>query len=271
MFRNNVAWVNNNLTSTPLYNGNWCKIDILKLAQKIEGHYPKSIIIFRSLEPKTEPRLFNKFDRIDFIPLLGRQVYIFDPKTSNYKRKRSFQMDKKLCKEQTCYYWTLLDLNNESEIDRVLSLYTKLYIEKHSVYNPMYTRKFVKDGFGKFKLRFEVLKDKKDHKIVAEQGIQETERVINTCFIGYDQTLPIKIGLYRMMNFELMTQAIKKNKVLNMSSGAGDFKTKRGAVPSFEYQMIYKKNLSGLHRKIWEYIVHLLELKVKRQMETLKV
>lgn len=271
MLRNRIIWINNNLTSTPLYNSNWDNIDILKLSRSLSELYPNKFIIFKSLEPLTDEVFFNKFAHQDFIPLLGRQVYIFDPQKSNYKKKRSFQMDRKLAKNQKRFYWSYLDLNNDSDITRVLDLYKKLYIEKHSLYNPVYTENFIKNGFGNFKLRFEVLKDKENDSIVAVQGIQETDRIINTCYIGYDQSLPTAVGLYRMMNYELMNQAIEKNKILNMSSGAGDFKMKRGATASFEYQMIYKKNLSKRYIKFWTFFANSLENKVKKQMQGLKV
>jgi hypothetical protein len=73
------------------------------------------------------------------------------------------------------------------------------------------------------------------------------------------------------MNYELMRQAIEKEKILNMSSGAGDFKLKRGGVASFEYQMIYQKNLSSFQRKLWKYLARTLNKTAKQQMIELKV
>jgi hypothetical protein len=269
---NDIVWINNNITSTPLYNTKWDLYDIEELSEKLMRNYSNSVLIYKSVESTTNPELFQKFKSNDYIPLLGRQVYIFDPKSSKYKKKRSFQMDKKLSQKQDRFYWAMLDLDNDHEIERVLELYKKLYLDKHSIYNPIYTKAFVKDGFGDFRLRFEVLKDKlNSQNIVAVQGIHETDKVLNTSFIGYDQSLPQELGLYRLMNYELMRQAIEKGKILNMSSGAGDFKLKRGAIASFEYQMIYPKNLSSLQKKIWMYLAKTLEKTAKQKMLELKV
>lgn len=266
-----ISWINNSLVSTPLYQIQWNDLDIKKLAQEVAKDYPKHTIAYRGVEPMTNPKLYSNLKKAGFIPLIGRQVYIFDSNTSTYKKKRSYQMDKKLAERQEKYYWTLLDLDSQVELDRVFELYEKLYLEKHSVYNPIYTPEFVKHGIRNFKLRFEVLKDKKNDTIVAVQGIHETESVINTSFIGYDQTLPKKDGVYRLMNYEIMRQAIEKGKILNMSSGAGDFKSKRGGVPSFEYQMIYPDNLSPYRKWIWKSIAKLLDTTAKQQMQNLKV
>ncbi len=268
---NDLVSVNNNLTSTPLYNGKWDFYDIDKLSTFLAGYYKNKFIMFKSVEPKTNPSLFKTFVDLNFIPILGRQVYIFDPETSDYKKKRSFQMDKKLAEKQERFFWTDLDLDHEKDIERVLELYEKLYLEKHSIYNPKYTKRFITKGLGRFKLHFEVLKDKKDGKIVAVQGIHETEKVINTSFIGYDQDLPKRLGLYRLLNYELMRQAIQKRKLLNMSSGAGDFKLKRGAEASFEYQMLYAGNLSNVQKSIWHYLSDALDKNAKKQMKALKV
>lgn len=271
ILRQNKCWINNNLTSTPLYNSKWHLYDIDRLTTDVLKQNPGNTIIYKCIEPLTNPLLFNKFKASGYIPLLGRQVYIFNPMTSKYKKKRSFQMDKKLAEKQTRFYWTTLDRGNDKDVKQVLELYKSLYLEKHSVYNPIYTEDFIKTGIGNFQLDFEVLKDKVHKKIVAVQGIHETDRVINTSFIGYDRTLPQELGLYRLMNYELMQKAIVKNKLLNMSSGAGDFKLKRGAKASFEYQMLYPGNLSFFQRKAWGFIAMTLEKSVKKQMGDLRV
>jgi hypothetical protein len=266
-----ICWVNNALVSTPLYGSDWEGISIEELTHKLAENHPKKAIAYRGVDPMSNRELFERLKKAGFIPVMGRQVYIFDPKSSKYRKKRPFQMDRKLAEKQERYHWTLLDTQNEKEIERILELYLELYLEKHSVFNPVYTREFVKDGLGAFKLRFEVLKDRETDVIVAVQGIHETESVINTSFIGYDQTLPREFGLYRLMNYEIMQQAIEKGKVLNMSSGSGDFKLKRGGVPSFEYQMIYPGNLSIYRQRLWRYIANMLEKTAKDQMQQLKI
>lgn len=271
VLKQDIAWVNNNLTSTPLYGENWQHYDINTLNNQLLDYYPKKVIIYKGVEPQTNQELFKTYLEAGYIPLLGRQVYIFDPKSSKYKKKRSFQMDKKLAEKQTRFYWTDLDINRPEDIKRVIEIYRELYLEKHSIYNPIYTESFIKTGIGNFRLRYEVMKDKSNDRIVAVQGIHETAEVINTSFIGYDQNLPQNLGLYRLMNYELMRQAIAKNKILNMSSGAGDFKSKRGGTSSFEYQMIYPKNLSLFQRTVWKHLANILEKTAKQEMSTLKV
>lgn len=267
----NISWINNSLVSTPLYHNTWNTINTNELVNTILKKYPNKTIAYRSVVPLTNPILFKKLKNAHYLPLMGRQIYIFDPKTSIYKKKRSFQMDKKLAEKQQKYYWSVLNTENEKELDRIFDLYQKLYLEKHSVYNPIYTKVFIKNGIGNFKLRFEVLKDKDTDLIVAVQGIHETESIINTSFIGYDQTIPQKEGLYRLMNYELMRQAIEKEKILNMSSGAGDFKLKRGGVATFEYQMIYTKNLSFFRLRLWKFLAKKLDKMAKKQMMALKI
>lgn len=78
--------------------------------------------------------------------------------------------------------------------------------------------------------------------IVGFVGFLENETSLTIPFIGYDTKS--KKPLYRILQAYILESAKSKNKFLNKSSGADNFKTSRRMQPCFEYTFIYAKHLS---------------------------
>lgn len=263
---NKIVWVNNQLTSTSLYEKYVDNINIGELVQLLQKKYDRHSIAFRGVCPATSPVLYDKLLDFGFIPLSGRQVYIFDPSDESYKKKRPFQMDKKLSEKQEKYEWCDLNPDSSEDVERVHDLFSTLYIGKHSKFNPMYTKEFIAEAHRSGYMTFEVLKEIETGVIEAVQGIFENDSIVTTPFIGYNLEKPKKDGLYRLMNYRLMEIAISTGKLLNMSSGADTFKKQRGGKPSFEYHMIYATHLPALRQYAWKQTRRILEQYVQPQM-----
>ena len=90
------------------------------------------------------------------------------------------------------------------------------------------------------------------------------EGVISTPMLGYDTNLPQDMGLYRLLCAKLHSIAEERQRDINFSSGAGEFKKLRGAKAEIEYTAIYAKHLP-FYKQITLKIVSSL---IQKQMES---
>ncbi|HVY71025.1 MAG TPA: GNAT family N-acetyltransferase, partial [Verrucomicrobiae bacterium] len=70
-------------------------------------------------------------------------------------------------------------------------------------------------------------------------------------FIGYDTSLPQELGLYRVLVTMLLQRTAEEKLLLNYSSGAGDFKRRRGGEPVIEFNAIYTRHLPARRRAMF--------------------
>ena len=69
--------------------------------------------------------------------------------------------------------------------------------------------------------------------------------------LGYDRTFDLKEGLYRLLILDVINYAKQHNCSINLSSGVGDFKQKRGAKPYWEYLVIDYSHLNIFRRILY--------------------
>jgi len=182
---------------------------------------------------------------------VSRPVLYLDPSKGKYKRKRMFKSDQKLWeKSQDGYYWEKNPELSKTEQARLLSLYQSLYLDKYSSLNPQYTPAYLDVLLESKALDFHVLK--KEDEIFGVTAFFKQNGQITTPFIGYDREVPLKVGLYRFLNLRLMEEAIEEKLLLNMSSGAANFKKIRGGKGSMEYNMVFDRHLSPTYRVPWQ-------------------
>jgi hypothetical protein len=77
-------------------------------------------------------------------------------------------------------------------------------------------------------------------------------------FIGYDTTLPPESGLYRQLFLGIHREVNDRKQLLNYSSGAGDFKRRRGAVPVVEFNAVFDRHLPERRRMAFRIAAVLL-------------
>jgi hypothetical protein len=77
-------------------------------------------------------------------------------------------------------------------------------------------------------------------------------------FIGYDTTLPAETGLYRRLFTGIHREVDHRRQLLNYSSGAGEFKRRRGGMATVEYNAIYDRHLSARRRMAFRIAAVLL-------------
>ena len=77
--------------------------------------------------------------------------------------------------------------------------------------------------------------------------------------VGYDTSLPIELGLYRMLAAIVLREAARRAITLNMSSGIADFKRLRGGIAHIEYSAVYYDHLPMRRRIVWRTLATLLD------------
>lgn len=247
--------VNNWLVSTNLYSELPVeKMGVLK--RVLQQNFPQHAIVFKSITAGVNDALANALLHQDFMPIASRQVYLLDPTTEEYKKKRPFQQDSKAWQKETTLLWDEIPLQ-QHEVPLVRHFYHKLYLEKYSVFNPDYSDSFIWNAHQSGLMHFQCLRE--GDKLLAVQGIASRNHVVTTPFIGYDYAQPVSRGLYRYMNVKLTQTALDEKAILNMSSGAAPFKKQRGGVGTYEYNYVFAAHLGFFQRNFWKLMYVLSE------------
>lgn len=257
--------INNFCLSTSLY-PDLSGRNISLIHDELVKRFSDKAIVFKGVNSMTDELLMKELLDLGYKPIVCRQLYMLDPAEEKYKKKRPYQMDKKLWEKSESYYWDkAVDLSS-IEIRLILMMYNKLYRKKYSRLNPEYTNKFVKNTCKSGVLDYYLLREKNTNQIKAVQAVFIKNNVLTTPFIGYDLEADKSIGLYRMMNNFLMELSVKNGYIFNMSSGASEFKKQRGGEPHFEYHMVYTDHISVRQKLVWNTMYKFSEGVVKPNM-----
>ncbi|MCB1135588.1 MAG: GNAT family N-acetyltransferase, partial [Chlamydiia bacterium] len=135
---------------------------------------------------------------------------------------------------------------------RLLELYSKLYIGKHSRCNVMFKQSFVERALRHRLLNFLALE--RDGRIDAVMAYVQNDRMVYTPFIGYDLELPQDLGLYRMASALLVKQALDLGLAVNHSAGAARFKKNRGAHGVIEQHYVFTEHLPTYRQAGWRVL-----------------
>jgi len=260
-----TVFINNFLLSTNHY-------PELNRAQLAEGlaqfqrSFPRHSICFRGLNDGTDYHLLSRLKALGGLPIVCRKVYILDTRNARYRKKRPFQNDCKLWKGSSALYWEAATMLNGQQAAAALSQYRALYLQKYSQLNPAYTPHFVQAAAQSGLLKFLLLKRRDTDALLGVMAINHRYGKVCTPFIGYDRSVPQKIGLYRLMNVKLTEYAAEHQAVFNMSSGAGKFKKVRGGIPHYEYHVFFVRHLPKAQQWAWDKLYWLSESFTKPSM-----
>ena len=265
-----TVFVNNFLLATNLYEKDtllWAPF----VTRYLKKYYPNRAIVFRSINESTDSQLLNKFKLYGGLPLTCRQLYVLDPKNDNFQKKRPVIRDRKLWEKTKDLYWQKVSKFDKIEISTLLTFYRDLYLKKYSELNPDYSVDFLEAFMNSKILDFYILREIGSNLPLAVQALKRTKDVVCTPFIGYDNSRPKNLGLYRLMHLKLTEIAIEEGKILNMSSGASTFKKQRGGVPCFDYHIIFTDHLPKRVQWFWKQLYSISESIIKPAMKKLEV
>lgn len=250
---------NNFLLSTNLYPSfSIDKKELCLYLESLRKEFPRHAIIFRSLNEHANALLIKKLSDSGFILCPSRQVYIFDRSIKDFRKQSSFKSDLKILKRQSSYSFVFNHEIEERDYSRIAELYDKLYIEKYSKFNPDFNKNYIEFSHKSHLIDYFALRNQ-EGVIDAVVGCYDRELVTTAPIVGYDTSLPKKLGLYRMLMAYCINRADNKNLILNLSSGASHFKILRGGVPYIEYSALYIRHLKGWSFFTWNILRYMLK------------
>ncbi|KGP64116.1 hypothetical protein EP47_08220 [Legionella norrlandica] len=254
---NKNYFINNFLLSTNPY-PNWHGDGVKEQLNRAREKYPQHAIMYRSLNEHTNKNLIEHLKKEGFILAASRQVYIFDANLQEFINRNNTQNDRRaLAKSE--YELVLHDQIKESDYHDIVRLYNLLYLEKYSKHNPQFSLKLIAYWHQNRLLTLMGLRDK--HGILQGiVGLFESEQVITAPLVGYNTKLSKDKSLYRILIYLVLDYSHKKNRCLNLSSGASHFKLLRGGQPFIEYTAAYIKHLPLYRRITWRAIQILLNV-----------
>jgi hypothetical protein len=252
---NQVVCVNNWLLSTNLYPA-WNGAGLDRLTEMLIAQFPDKAIMFRSLNRATNDELCQAFVKAGYVLAPSRQVYMFDGVKPDYLRKQDTRRDQKLLRD-TSYTLVSHDALTDDDDEDVVRLYNMLYLKKYSYYNPQFTVKLVR--LWRLERLMKLFGLRGPHgRLDGVVGCFSRNQVLTTPLVGYDTTVPIEEGLYRMLAAIVLREAAQRSMTLNMSSGVAGFKRLRGGAPQIEYSAIFYAHLPWRRRGIWRTLSLLL-------------
>jgi hypothetical protein len=259
-----VVYLNNLGVSTNLYPTIQPK-QLNRLHEALRHNFPKQAWVWRSLHAQGQATLKDALLKQGGIALISRYVYHYQPYSSNESKvttsfqstplrshaKANLKRDR-LLQEKNAYAFRKL---NRQDVPAIKDHYDNLYLHKYSFLNPQWTSAFYEAGLCSGWLQ--AWGYESQGRLIAVFAYFGCEGVITTPILGYDLTLPITVGLYRLISLSLMQHAEDLRLVLHQSSGAGEFKRCRGFQGNWEYSVVQYSHLS-LWRRLGYKVLHLL-------------
>ncbi len=249
-----VVFVNNYLLSTNLYpsvipKGDSASGQLSALSEALIKWFPDRAIVFRSVDQKKNPHVYQTLEDLGYDLVLSRQVWYMDPVTS--LKTRQCKEDLRVLKKNGYKVVNGKDLSDE-ELHRAVELYELLYLQKYSYYNPQLTFEFLKLARDENILHMYGLK--KDGLLNAVMGFFVRNGAMTQPLFGYDTSLPMEEGLYRLLTLITLQEGVKRGLLVHASGGVGKFKKVRGGVSVTEYNAVYTKHLPKMRQMPWKLI-----------------
>lgn len=232
--------------------------------------FPDHAILIKNIHGFDSPMLPNGLKSLGYNLITSRQIYFFDGEKADYLLRSDVKKDLKSIRSLEGYSIVSHENFTLDDIPRITELYSKLYLDKHSRLNPQYSETFVARAWKERLLEFKGLRNSSG-RIDAVYACYRSGPVTSTPFIGYDTDLTVKTGFYRLLVAILLQDVAEAKILLNYSSGAGEFKRRRGGEPAIEWNALYSRHLSVGRRMTYAILAWLLNHFGRRFLENHKV
>ena len=248
-----AVMVNNRLLSTNLYPA-FDRGVLMEWIGEARERWPDRAIWFRSLNDAWTPDWIEALRQAGAILLPSRQVYLYTDIARMARTQPNLRVDLKLLARTDLQQCDGADFAPD-DYARIEQLYGMLYLQKYSWLNPAYRADFVAAWHRAGLLRLTGFRGR-DGVLQAIVGTFECEGVVTAPLVGYDTTLPQRLGLYRLLMAAVLKYAAESNKRVNLSAGAAHFKRTRGGVAAIEYSAVLADHLparrqGALHTLRW--------------------
>jgi len=228
--------------------------ELYSIANEMRQAHPNYYVGIRNLLPHRHPALIAQLQSGGFYGIPARVIYEFDLRDEALQIPSHLKRDLALFKKLQMQVEITTQLDQISLL-RVQALYQKIYLEKHSLLNPQYTQQFFEDVVRSGVMSCLLVRNSSGQ-ICSFALLQSTQQTLTVPALGYDPALDLE-GSYRVLFAAIYSYAKENRALLNYSSGAGDFKRKRGASAHLEYTFLASP-ISGncLQRKILKAVAN---------------
>jgi hypothetical protein len=237
--------INNWCLSTNLYPSH-SQVSVPQLLDEALQRWPSHAIWLRSLNDVDHCDWLAECERLGFVLIPSRQVYLFRDVAALARQRHNLKVDLKLAAKQARRAGDA-DIG-ENDYARIAGLYGQLYISKYSRCNPHYTAEFMRRWHCAGLLQFDGFRGE-EGQLICIAGQFRQGRTLTTPIVGYDTALPQRLGLYRLSTAMTFEHAIRDGCDINFSAGAAGFKRLRGGRPSIEYSAVYARHLPARTRQ----------------------
>jgi hypothetical protein len=210
-------------------------------------HFTGHALVVKNVHDREKAELPGLFLEAGFRLIPSRKIYFFDGREAAFMARSNVKQDLNALRKLTEYRTVEHDEFSLDDAPRIARLYEMLYLEKHSRLNPAYTPFFVRNALEKRFLEFRGLRHKTG-RIDAVFGCFKRGGIVTTPFVGYDTSVNQEVGLYRLLVAMLLKRVAEEGMLLNFSSGAGEFKRRRGGQGCIEFNAVYVRHLSARRR-----------------------
>lgn len=216
------------------------------LADWLVARYPKHAIVHRSVNPTLDEPHAVALDAAGFRRVRARVVYVADPASGRARRNENLRRDRKLHDESRCRIESTRDARDAPVFAR---LYRTLYLDQYTALNPAYRTEAFACMIGS--ANFQTFALRNAERVIGFVNSFRRNGVCTGAIVGYDLESPREDGAYRVLIAQLFRDAARAGCVLNLSGGAGGFKTARSAQPVSEYDAVYDRHLPARRRLGW--------------------
>jgi CelD/BcsL family acetyltransferase involved in cellulose biosynthesis len=241
---------------------------IAAMRSSLTARFPDRAIVIRSLNEIADPATIAALKAEGFRMLAARQIYIFADRSSAPAMTNDMKRDRK--RLRTTPFERVGDADfSEADFARAEALYRMLYLDKYTPLNPHYTARYIAEMHRRGILRLAGLR-RPGGELVAITGLFENGATLTQPIVGYDTSLPISDGLYRVVMAMAQDHATARGLFFNMSAGAANFKRRRGAVATVEYNAVYAGHLPRRRRlavRIMETVLARVGIPLLRRFE----
>ncbi len=245
-----VVYINHWLISTNIHY-NLSDKQINEITEFIKQKFPDYAICFRNIAKETNAALFSSLTSNKYKFLVNRCSYHIDNNSfKNVFKKQSLKKDLSLYKKGK---YRISASIADSHIQK--QVYEDLYINKYTCLNPQYNEKFfdilIKSGFENYTLL------NKQEQTVGFYVPFVLNNTVSVPWFGYDTSVMQKEGLYRLLILNIIEYAKNNKYNLNLSSGVGEYKKRRGAKPYWEYLAINCSHLNFFRKLLYFLLIEI--------------
>lgn len=218
---------------------------------KLKKAFPRHAIIFPRIDRMTSPDLIKDLESLGFLLIPTRMVHIFHP-SFPYLCQGHTKRDKNLL-EKSHYRRISHEEINPSDLPRIHQLYTMLFVEKHGKESPKLTLDYIVNCHREKWYTFFALRNP-EGAIDAFFSYETKDQIMATGPLGYDTSLPQKLGLYRILFSESLKIANDGGFIFNFGGGNEEFKVRRGSKREIGYTAVYCEGLPFYQTLPWKLL-----------------